>query len=300
MTTLLDAFSRHLRLERGLSPRTLEAYRIDLVQYLEHLEALGRDPAACESEDIVSFLAALRDHGVGPRSRARKLSTLRTFYKWMLDRDLAVVDPTEMVEGARIPRPLPQTLSKEDLLRLLARPDVSTPEGCRDRAMLELGYACGLRVSELVSLEFSELDQDRAIVRVRGKGDKQRLVPVGEEALLAVELYLASSRKEILQAARRISPRGARSLFVTRRGNPMTRQGFWKLLKKYALLAGRPSDLHPHTLRHCFASHLLAGGADLRVVQLLLGHVDISTTEIYTHVELSHLKEEYRRHHPRA
>lgn len=300
MESVIQTFLRYLRLERGLSPKTIEAYGIDLVQVLVFLGDGGKDFRSCSSGDLVAFLEKSASEGLSTRSRARKLSALRTFYSWLCDREPDVYDPTALVEGAKIQRGLPGTLSMEEVRLLLSRPDIATPEGLRDRAMLELAYSSGLRVSELVGLETADVDLDRALLRVTGKGNKQRMVPVGEEASYWIELYLMSARGELLRAATRVSAKGARTLFVTRRGGGMTRQGFWKLLKKHGLSAGLPPDLHPHTLRHSFASHLLAGGADLRVVQLLLGHVDISTTEIYTHVELSRLKDEYLKRHPRG
>jgi len=297
---LLDDFLFHLRFERGLSPLTVVAYEQDLRQVLGFLDGRGVDLLGCRREDLEAFLGDRAEQGDRPRSRARKLSALRTCMAWLLDRGLRTADPTARLEGARLDQTLPRVLSVEEVERLLEAPDPSRPEGVRDRAMLEVAYGSGLRVSELTGLRIGDLDMDRALIRVTGKGRRQRIVPTSPVALDKVESYLAWTRGELLRSASRIRPEARNALFVTRRGAPMTRQGFWKLLRRYGLQVGLPDDLHPHTLRHCFASHLLAGGADLRVVQTLLGHADIRTTEIYTHVELSHLRSEYLRRHPRG
>ncbi|MFH1529176.1 MAG: site-specific tyrosine recombinase [Pseudomonadota bacterium] len=300
MDQRVDDFLYHLRFERGLSPRTVVAYGSDLGQAGVFLASRSRGFVDCDSGDLEGFLVARAEAGDKPRSRARKLSALRTFMAWLLDRGHREADPTSRIEGARGDQGLPVILKVEEVERLLDAPDVRRPEGIRDRAMLEIAYGSGLRVSELVGLRIGDLDMDRALLRVTGKGRRQRIVPTSQTAVERVETWLASPRAELLRAATRIRPDARAALFISRRGAPLTRQGFWKLLKRYGRQVGLPDDLHPHTLRHCFASHLLAGGADLRVVQTLLGHADIRTTEIYTHVEISHLRAEYAKRHPRG
>ena len=300
MDRLIDDFLYHLRFERGLSPRTVVAYESDLGQAWDFLVGRRNDFLDCDRAALEAFLVSRAEAGDKPRSRARKLSALRTFMAWLLDRGHRDADPTARIEGARVDQALPVVLKVEEVERLLDAPTGDRPEAVRDRAMLELAYASGLRVSELVGLRIGDLDMDRALLRVTGKGRKQRIVPTSQLAIERVETYLASARGALLRAATRVRPDARAALFVSRRGAPLTRQGFWKLIKRHGRKVSLPDDLHPHTLRHCFASHLLAGGADLRVVQTLLGHADIRTTEIYTHVELSHLRAEYARHHPRG
>ncbi len=300
MDRLIDDFLYHLRFERGLSPRTVVAYESDLGQAADFLLGRNKDFLACDRADLEAFLVSRAEAGDKPRSRARKLSALRTFMAWLLDRGHREADPTARIEGARVDQALPVVLKVEEVERLLAAPAGDRPEAVRDRAMLEIAYGSGLRVSELVGLRIGDLDMDRALLRVTGKGSRQRIVPTSQTAVARVEAYLATARLELLRAATRIRSDARSALFVSRRGSPLTRQGFWKLIKKYGRALDLPEDLHPHTLRHCFASHLLAGGADLRVVQTLLGHADIRTTEIYTHVELAHLKREYAKRHPRG
>ena len=300
MDRLVDDFLYHLRFERGLSPRTITAYESDLGQAAELLEGRSRDFVDCDRSDLEAFLVARADAGDKPRSRARKLSALRTLMAWLLDRGHREADPTSRIEGARVDQALPVVLKVEEVELLLGAPGDKRPEEIRDRAMLEIAYGSGLRVSELVGLRIGDLDMDRALLRVTGKGSRQRITPTSQTAVERVETYLASARGEMLRAATRVRSDARSALFISRRGAPLTRQGFWKLLKKYGRQVGLPEELHPHTLRHCFASHLLAGGADLRVVQTLLGHADIRTTEIYTHVEIAHLKAEYAKRHPRG
>jgi integrase/recombinase XerD len=300
MDRLIDDFLYHLRFERGLSPRTVVAYESDLGQAWDFLVGRRNDFLDCDRAALEAFLVSRAEAGDKPRSRARKLSALRTFMAWLLDRGHRDADPTARIEGARVDQALPVVLKVEEVERLLDAPTGDRPEAVRDRAMLELAYASGLRVSELVGLRIGDLDMDRALLRVTGKGSRQRIIPTSQTGVERVEIYLASARAELLRAATRVRSDARSALFVSRRGSPLTRQGFWKLIKKYGRALCLPDDLHPHTLRHCFASHLLAGGADLRVVQTLLGHSDIRTTEIYTHVELAHLKSEYAKRHPRG
>jgi len=291
----LDAFSDALWLEDGLSPKSLESYRRDLRQFGDWLaKAGGRLPEAGSGE-IQQFLAdrTLRQ-GVAARSLARQLSALKRYYRWLLRQGRRGDDPTLNIEAPRLPRPLPKSLGEADVEALLAAPNVDDLLGLRDRAMLELLYACGLRVSELVGLPLSAASLREGVARVMGKGAKERLVPLGEEAVDWLERYLAEARPALLAG------RPSDALFVTARGGAMTRQAFWYVIKRYARLAGIVTPLSPHTLRHAFATHLLNHGADLRVVQMLLGHADISTTQIYTHVARERLKTLHRQHHPRG
>ncbi len=291
----LDAFCDALWLEEGLSPRTLESYRRDLAQFGAWLAARKGELFGAQSHDLQQFLAERGlKQGIAARSIARQLSSLKRYYRWLNRQGLRGDDPTLTIEPPRLPRPLPKGLSEAGVEALLGAPDENTDLGLRDRAMLELLYACGLRVSELVGLPLAAVGRDMQVVRVMGKGSKERLVPMGEVAAEWLEHYLSQSRPALL--AGRVSD----ALFVTRRGGGMTRQMFWYLIKGHAKKAGIASPLSPHTLRHAFATHLLNHGADLRVVQMLLGHADISTTQIYTHVARERLKRLHARHHPRG
>ncbi|WFP50163.1 site-specific tyrosine recombinase XerD [Methylomonas sp. EFPC3] len=288
----IEVFLNALWLEFGLSDNTLAAYGSDLKQFsawLKHKEL----PAADES-DIKGFLAHLRQLGTSSRSSARKLSCLKRFYGYLLREAKIVVDPTQLVDAPQLGRYLPGSLSESDVETLLEAPEISSNLGFRDRTMLEVLYATGLRVSELVGLSFSQINFRQGCLRVVGKGDKERLVPIGEEALDWAERYIKGARQALLGG------RQSDYLFVTARGDAMTRQAFWHIIKRYAKLAGIDKHLSPHTLRHAFATHLLNHGADLRVVQLLLGHSDLSTTQIYTHIAQQRLKELHRQHHPRG
>ncbi|UWN51425.1 Tyrosine recombinase XerD [Alcanivorax sp. ALC70] len=251
----------------------------------------GGGLARCQRLDVLEYLADRV--GVSARSVARQLSAMKSFFRWMKREGRLQEDPTLNVDRPRTGRPLPKTLSEADVEALLAAPDLDDALGLRDRAMLEVLYACGLRVSELVGLTLSQVNPRQGLVRVVGKGDKERLVPLGEEALYWLERYLRDSRPALLGADREV-------LFPSRRGTRMTRQTFWHRIKQLAVRAGVQKSLSPHTLRHAFATHLLNHGADLRVVQLLLGHSDLSTTQIYTHVAQHRLREVYERHHPRS
>jgi len=291
----LDLFLARLRTEKGLAPNSVEAYGRDLRRWMEELAGQGvRDWRAVGRAHLEAHLAGLPARGVGPRSQARALSAIRSFHRLLLAERLCAADPTENLGSPRPGRRLPEVLSAEDIQRLLAAPDPRQPAGRRDRAMLELLYATGLRVSELVSLSVNDLHLETRMVLARGKGSKERLVPVGAPAAEAVRLYLAGARQALLRGRR------SRDLFVTPRGARMTRQGFWKLIGRHARGAGIGKRISPHKLRHSFATHLLAGGADLRAVQAMLGHADIATTQIYTHVDRSQVRRLYDRHHPRA
>lgn len=292
---LLDEFCDTLWLEDGLARNTLESYRRDLRQFAQWLEKRGGGGIlAAHKADVLAYLAARMGAGVKARSSSRLLSSLKRFYRHALQSGKLAADPTLTIDAPALPRSLPKTLSEIDVEALLAAPDVDAPLGLRDRAMLETLYASGLRVSELIGLSVAQVSLDAGVVRVMGKGAKERLVPLGEEALAWIARFIADGRPRIL--AGRVNE----SLFVTARGEAMTRQAFWYLIKRYARAAGISKAISPHVLRHAFATHLLNHGADLRVVQMLLGHSDISTTQIYTHVARERLKQLHARHHPRG
>lgn len=286
---LLDAFCDALWLEDGLSKNTLEAYRRDLAQLAAFLKRRGLDAAS--EADLFSFLATRRGRA---SSAARRLSSLKRFYQYCLRERRIRADPTLRLDPPKPGRRFPKTLSEADVEALLAAPDAASARGLRDRAMLEVLYASGLRVSELVALKTFEASLDAGVVRILGKGAKERLVPLGEEAVDWVRRYLGEARPQLL------GRRSADALFVTARGAAMTRQAFWHNLKRYGARAIPGKRLSPHVLRHAFATHLINHGADLRVVQMLLGHADISTTQIYTHVARERMKALHAKHHPRG
>ncbi len=291
----LDEFCDALWLEDGLSRNTLASYRLDLTQFAGWLDtARSKVLLAADHRDLLDYLA----HRVAGKSKAtstsRLLSSLKRFYQYALRQGAIKADPSLNIDSPKLPRGLPKTLTEADVEALLGAPDVADPLGLRDRAMLETLYASGLRVSELVTLQVAQVSQDMGVVRVVGKGAKERLVPLGEEALNWIKRYLQEGRPHLL------GQRSADAMFVTTRGAAMTRQSFWYLLKRHAAQAGLHKPMSPHTLRHAFATHLLNHGADLRVVQLLLGHSDISTTQIYTHVARERLKQLHAKHHPRG
>jgi len=288
------AFLNFCRLEKGLSSNSIEAYTADLAKFSSFMQShapAGRWP---DAEDLRYYIDHLHQTGLSARSVARHVATLRNFCGFLLREGLVATDPTEHLHAPRQWQTIPKFLNLEEIEKLIQAPDVSRPTGLRDRAMLELLYATGLRVSELCQLGKSDIDTSLGYLRTTGKGNKQRLVPVGAAALQAVEAYLAGGREALLKG------RPSRYLFVTARGGCLTRQGFWKLLAGYGRKAGIFRGLTPHVIRHSFATHLLEGGADLRSVQAMLGHADISTTQIYTHVMRSRLRETVDRHHPRA
>ena len=292
---LIDRFIDALWIEDGLSSNTLAAYRRDLTLLQAWLQAERGGVAleAARESDLLGYIAA-RHAGSRATSANRRLTVFKRFYRWALRERLADADPTLRLRNAKQPLRVPKTLSEAQVEALLAAPDIDKPLGLRDRAMLELLYACGLRVSELVTLKTVQLGLAEGCLRVTGKGSKERLVPFGEEALAWLQRYLADARGAILDG------QASDALFVTARGGAMTRQMFWKLIKAHALRAGIDAPLSPHTLRHAFATHLLNHGADLRAVQLLLGHADISTTTIYTHVARERLRQLHAQHHPRG
>lgn len=291
---LVERFADALWLEHGLSANTLAAYRADLSGFGAWLRQSGLSLRGARREHVLDYLSVRARGGARPRSTARLLSSLRRFYRFLVREGTLEHDPSARVDAPKLGRPLPKSLTESDVEALLAAPDVSTPEGLRDRTMLELLYAAGLRVSELVGLRVGQINLRQGVVRIVGKGDKERLVPLGEEAGAWLERYLNEGRGQFAPA------RDSEFLFPTRRSALMTRQTFWYLIKRHARGAGITKPLSPHTLRHAFATHLLNHGADLRVVQLLLGHSDLSTTQIYTHVARERLKELHARHHPRG
>jgi integrase/recombinase XerD len=290
----LDLFLEHLIVERGLRQNSLEAYQRDLLRYLGALKERGQSVTALTRTEIPRYLLTLREAGLAPRSVARHLSAIRQFHRFLVRQGLSREDPTAHLESPRPWRRLPGVLSPEEVERLLVVPSPTTAAGLRDRAMLELMYASGLRVSEVVGLRLADLDRVVGVVRVVGKGDKERLVPVGEVALQSVEEYRKAGRP----AQAKEPP--VEVLFLGRHGRGLTRQSVWHLIKRCAAAAGITKSVTPHTLRHSFATHLLERGADLRAVQLMLGHADIGTTQIYTHVSRAHLKAIYDKFHPRA
>lgn len=289
---LLDRFVSHLKVERGLSGNTIEGYSRDLLSFMEFLAegSLGVENAT--REDVSAYMGRLGQR-LSPRSRARKLSAIRMFYRFLVSEGVIEKSPARLVEAPRIPGRLPEILSLKEVDLLLSQPDPTYPAGLRDRAMLELLYATGLRVSELMGLRLQGVNLEAGFVRVIGKGDKERVVPIGERARKAVGEYLESGRPSLLG-------KGVSSnLFLNARGNRLSRQGFWKIIKRYGNTAGIKRPITPHGLRHAFASHLLENGADLRALQIMLGHADISTTQIYTHVTMERLKKVHEKHHPR-
>ena len=283
-------------MERGLSDNTLAAYRSDLQGFASWLKAAGHsaDLFKVSRAEVMGYLAARVAEGSSRRTSARLLSSLRAFYRYAANSGQLTDDPTAQVEPPKADRPLPDALTEAEVEQLLAAPVRSTAIGQRDYCMLEVLYATGLRVSELIGLRLDQMNLQQGVVRIVGKGGKERLVPLGEEAVSAVEQYLLNVRPDLARGS--VSP----LVFLTARGGGMTRQAFWYRIKHYALSAGIKKDLSPHTLRHSFATHLLNHGADIRVVQMLLGHTDISTTQVYTHVARARLQALHQAHHPRG
>lgn len=287
----MTAFLNFCRLEKGLSANTIQAYSTDLSEFSSFIGDLAEFPGA---DGLQAWVDGLFHSGLSPRSIARKVTTVRNLYRFLLAEGDLETDPTERLRPPRQWQTIPKFLNLEEIEKVIAATDPSRPAGLRDRAMLQLLYASGLRVSELCRLGMGDLDLEFGILKTLGKGNKHRLVPVGREAVKAVRDYLEGARAALLKE------RQSRYLFVTARGSSMTRQGFWKLLGGYGRKAGIFRGITPHVLRHSFATHLLEGGADLRSVQVMLGHADISTTQIYTHVMRSRLRETVEKHHPRA
>ena len=293
----ISSFVTHVKVEKGLSPNTVEAYHRDLVKFEVFTRKRKLTLEAVSQDDLVDFLAGLYREKLESRTVARHLVTLRNFFRFAQIQDLIATDPTINLESPKIRRTLPGYLKLEDVERLLNQPDQNTAMGLRDLAMLEVLYSTGLRVSELVGLKIVDLDSKMGCVRTIGKGDKERIVPIGKKALAMVEKYMREARPELLKKAKLSQ---SHALFVNRRGASLSRVGVWKILSAYGRRAGLRVALTPHMLRHSFATHLLERGADLRSVQLMLGHADISTTQIYTHVVEERLKQIYKAHHPRA
>ncbi len=292
---LVDQYINYLILEKGLSDNTIESYSRDIVRYVEYLKQKGvKQISDADTPLILTYLISLRDGGLKAKSTARHLVTLRGFYRYLVQEKIIKHDPARLIDLPKSGLKLPDVLSVSEIKILLSTPDTQTPLGLRNAAMIELLYAAGLRVSELVNLKLLDINTEAGFVRVIGKGSKERIVPIGNYAKNIIDRYVKTARSLLLKGG------VSHYLFVARAGKPMTRQGFWKLLKQYALQAGIAKKISPHSFRHSFASHLLEGGADLRAVQIMLGHTDISTTQIYTHVAREHLLQMHAKYHPRG
>jgi len=289
----LDDYIQHLRVERGLSKHTVDAYAHDLGRFGAWLADEGASLDQIDEARVAGYLVTLSQDGLSARTQARALSAIRGFFRFLIQERRLQADPTELLEGPRLLRKLPDILNRDEVLRLLNAPTGSKPNRIRDRAMLHTMYAAGLRVSELIDLDLSDVNLEEGFVSALGKGNKRRIVPIGAHARAAMVEYLAEVRPKWARPA-------SRACFVTARGKAMTRQSFWSLVKKYARAVGITKPTSPHKLRHSFATHLLTGGADLRSVQTMLGHADISTTQIYTHVSGEHLRKMHERYHPRG
>ena len=292
---LIEHFLNILLSQQGLSANTLTAYRHDLQAFAAYIQNQAKDLAAVERADIQKYLLHRLERNYTARSNARLLSSLRKFYGWMVKNKFIATNPCEQIHSIRQGHHLPQVLSEEEINSLLDAPDISTPEGLRNKAMVELIYACGLRISELVDMLLSQLSLPGGYLKVMGKGNKERVVPIGEQACECLEDYIAHARPQLLKRNNNCD-----YVFLSRRGTRMTRQNFWYVVKKLAVVAQINKPFSPHTLRHAFATHLVNHGADLRVVQLLLGHGDLSTTQIYTHIAKQRLKDLHQQHHPRS
>ncbi len=295
ISQLLDNFYQFLLLERGLSQNTVEAYSIDLVKFYNFLRKTKiQDIKEITPKHIEDFLYELAINGLSPRSRARVLTSIKTFFRFLIYSGKLDKNPASLIEAPRFPKKLPQVLNLTEVERLLKTPDTSNPKGLRDKAMLELLYATGLRVSELVKIKLNQINLEAGYVLIMGKGSKERLIPISRHAQEAIEDYLKKGRPYLL--GQKHSP----YVFLGYKGKPLTRQGFWEIIKRYALKAGINKSISPHTLRHSFATHLLERGADLRSVQTMLGHASVITTQIYTHITREFLKRNYEKFHPRA
>lgn len=295
MNEQIDLFISYITVVRGLSQNTIESYGRDILKFVSYLESKGiANIHQVDYKQILAFLSYLKEQGLNIRSTARILVSVKQFYKFLLKEKIIEKDPTFLIRTPKMKISIPGVLSLNDVENLLSTPDESSFEGTRDKAMLEVLYATGIRVSELVRLELNSVNFELGYLLVYGKGGKERIVPVGEKAINKLNEYLNISRPKLLKTRKSIY------LFVTRRGSRMTRQGFWKLVKNYAIKMGINKKLSPHTLRHSFATHLLERGADLRTIQIMLGHSDISTTQIYTHIDRERLKEVHKKYHPRS
>jgi len=289
---LADQFINHLRVEKGLADNTIQSYSRDLIRFLGYLDNKGVSPVDATRRDITGYIESL-EGSLSLRSIARGVSALKMFFRFLINDGRITESPTRLLESIKLPRKLPDILSGEEVDLLLSRPDTSNNLGLRDRAMLELLYATGLRVSELIGLRLVNINLEAGFVRTIGKGNKERMVPMGDKAREALKSYIRDGRGVLLKG------RSSQSLFINSRGGQMSRQGFWKIIGKYGIIAGIKKRITPHSLRHSFASHLLEGGADLRSVQVMLGHADISTTQIYTHISRERLKQVHEKFHPR-
>jgi len=290
---LLDQFLNYLRIERGLSDNTVSSYSSDLIKYFRYLEKKKINPASVQREEIGQYLGQLKTR-FKERTIARNLSTIKMFYKFLINEGLMTDNPARLLEPIKLPGRLPGVLSREEVDSLLSMPVTTTSLGQRDNAMLELLYATGLRVSELVGLHLNNINLEPGYVRTVGKGTKERIVPMGDKARDAIKLYLVYGRTDLIKG------KNVPHLFLNSRGSSLSRQGFFKIIKKYGIMAGITKKITPHRLRHSFATHLLEGGADLRSVQIMLGHSDISTTQIYTHISRERLKQVHEKYHPRS
>lgn len=294
----LELFEEYVRIDRGLSSATAAAYASDLVQFIAFLtEREFNSPAGVQVTDLREFVYALKDKGLTPRTIGRKISALRSYFAFLQTLDVIESDPCELLDGPKVGRALPTVLTEAEIERLLEQPESSDPLPVRDWAILEFMYATGVRISELVTLSLRDIDLEERLVKVRGKGSKERIVPFGGAAVEALTTYLGESRPVLARVSGRS---GSGALFVSRRGRALTRKGAWDIVRRHVLSAGIQKRVTPHTLRHTFATHLLQGGADIAAVQEMLGHADISTTQIYTHLDRSYLSEVHRRYHPRA
>ena len=292
---ILDAFIDNIWIEKGLSQNTLDSYRSDLEQFSKWLEKNNLSYLKTSKKEILSYLSFLFQKGLGSKTVARKLSSLKSFFRYLVFKSIIPNDPSSEVETPKLLKSIPKSISEKEVEALLAAPDEKTDIGLRDKTMIETLYSCGLRISELTNLELLNLNLRQGVIRVIGKGQKERLVPMGDQLIALLELYISSSRKNLL------SKRHSDFLFLSTRGQRMTRQSFWHRIKHYCWASGfEPDKISPHVLRHAFATHLLNNGADLRVVQLLLGHSDLNTTQIYTEVARQRLKRLHTEHHPRG
>ncbi len=292
---ILDAFIDNIWIEKGLSQNTLDSYRSDLEQFSSWLEKNNLSYIKTSKKEILSYLSFLFQKGLGSKTVARKLSSLKSFFRYLVFKSIIPNDPSSEVETPKLLKSIPKSISEKEVEALLAAPDEKTDIGLRDKTMIETLYSCGLRISELTNLELLNLNLRQGVIRVIGKGQKERLVPMGDQLIGLLELYISSSRKNLL------NKRHSDFLFLSTRGQKMTRQSFWHRIKHYCLASGfEPDKISPHVLRHAFATHLLNNGADLRVVQLLLGHSDLNTTQIYTEVARQRLKRLHTEHHPRG
>ena len=292
---ILDAFIDNIWIEKGLSQNTLDSYRSDLEQFSSWLEKNNLSYIKTSKKEILSYLSFLFQKGLGSKTVARKLSSLKSFFRYLVFKSIIPNDPSSEVETPKLLKSIPKSISEKEVEALLAAPDEKTDIGLRDKTMIETLYSCGLRISELTNLELLNLNLRQGVIRVIGKGQKERLVPMGDQLIGLLELYISSSRKNLL------NKRHSDYLFLSTRGQRMTRQSFWHRIKHYCLASGfEPDKISPHVLRHAFATHLLNNGADLRVVQLLLGHSDLNTTQIYTEVARQRLKRLHTEHHPRG